>query len=225
MARILITAGPTRQYLDPVRYLSNASSGKMGAALAAAVLAAGHEVVVVSGPVAVVYPEGCQVLPVTTTEEMLERTREQFRNCQGVIAAAAPCDFRPTDVAKHKLRKSDMRGDGRANSSLILELVETPDILAALGEQKSSSQWSVGFALETESPSELQSPIERAVAKLYRKRCDLIVLNGVAAIDSAENQVRVLDSSGAVVEQLAGNKSLVAEGIFNVILERLVHAD
>ena len=125
MARILITSGPTRQYLDRVRYLSNASSGRMGQALAAAAVEAGHEVVVVSGPVGVRYPAAAKVIPVVSTEEMLAECLKVFPACDGLIAVAAPCDYRPRTVADGKIRKT-----GRP---LEIELVETPDIVARLG--------------------------------------------------------------------------------------------
>ena len=141
MSRILITSGPTRQYLDPVRYLTNASSGRMGAALAAAAIEAGHEVIVVSGPVEVDYPEKAEVISVVSTEEMLEACLKNFPACEGLIAAAAPCDYRPIAVAKKKIRKT--------GNALNLKLVETPDVVAALGDTK-SFQWMVAFALETE---------------------------------------------------------------------------
>ena len=108
MSRILITSGPTRQYLDPVRYLTNASSGRMGAALAAAAIEAGHQVVVVSGPVEVAYPAGAEVIPVVSTEEMLAACRKVFPGCDGLIAVAAPCDYRPAAVAR---RRSARRAD------------------------------------------------------------------------------------------------------------------
>ena len=109
MARILITSGPTREYLDPVRYLSNASSGRMGAALAVAALAAGHEVVIVSGPVEVQYPEAAEVVPVVSTREMLDACREQFTRCDGLIATAAPCDYgrRSTRITRSRRRVTD----------------------------------------------------------------------------------------------------------------------
>jgi len=99
MASILITSGPTRQYLDPVRYLTNASSGRMGAALAAAALRRGHRAVVVAGPSEVDYPPECELHRVETTEQMLETCLRLFRSCDGLIAAAAPCDYRPTTIA------------------------------------------------------------------------------------------------------------------------------
>src|SRR5262245_15178857 len=105
MARILITSGPTRQYLDPVRYLTNASSGRMGRALAEAALQLGHQVVVVSGPVSVSYPAAAEVRQIISTEELLAVCQELFPDCDGAIGAAAPCDYRPVRVAEHKISK------------------------------------------------------------------------------------------------------------------------
>jgi phosphopantothenoylcysteine decarboxylase/phosphopantothenate--cysteine ligase len=210
MARILITSGPTRQYLDPVRYLTNASSGRMGRELAAAALALGHEVLVVSGPVSVEYPAGAEVRQVVSTEELLAACQELFPQCDGVIGAAAPCDYRPLRVEEHKIAKT--------GQPLVLNLVETPDVMATLGAAKRSGQWLVGFALETEDQR------FRALTKLIKKSCDLIVLNGTAAIDAADNQVELLDKSGAVVAAFAGSKQSVARGILAVIHERLVRS-
>lgn len=152
--RILITSGPTRQYLDPVRYLTNASSGRMGSALAEACLAAGHEALVVSGPVDVAYPAAVEVVPVISTEEMLEACLDAFPTCDGLIGAAAPCDYRPIRVAPHKLAKT--------GGALKLHLVETPDVVALCGAIK-EHQWIVAFALET------QDQRMRALQKLERK--------------------------------------------------------
>ena len=210
MARILITSGPTRQYLDPVRYLTNASSGRMGRALAEAALAAGHEVVVVSGPVAVEYPSQAKVLPVISTEELLETCQREFPHCDGVIGAAAPCDYRPVQVESKKIAKT--------GQPLELHLVETPDVMASLGATKRPGQWLVGFALETDDQR------FRALVKLEKKSCDLMVLNGPAAMDSLDNQVEVLDETGEVIAALDGSKEEVARGILRVIDERLISA-
>ena len=207
MARILLTSGPTREYLDPVRYLSNASSGRMGRALAAAALAAGHEVVIVSGPVEVDYPAGAEVIRVVSTQEMLDACLAAFARCDGVIGVAAPCDYRPARVSAQKLSKT-----GR---SLRLELSETPDIVAALAAQR-TPQWIVAFALETGDGR------ARALKKLYEKHCDLIVLNGPEAIHRDRTEVEVLDPGGNVLASLSGAKDQVAEGVFRIIEERLV---
>ena len=125
MAKIVITSGPTRQYLDPVRYLTNASSGRMGAALAGAAIANGHQVTIISGPVQVEYPKDAHVIQVITTDDMLQATRIAFENADGLIGAAAPCDYMPTHVQPEKMSKT-----GR---DVMLQLIETPDIVATLG--------------------------------------------------------------------------------------------
>jgi len=209
MARILITSGPTREYLDPVRYLTNASSGRMGRALAAAALGAGHEVVVVSGPVEIQYPAGAKVISVVSTEQMLAACVAEFPLCDGLIGAAAPSDYRPIRAARHKLR--------RTGGPLRLELHETPDVIATLALSK-ASRWIVAFALETEDKH------IRALQKLQRKRCDLIVLNGPAAIHSSNTEVEILDPQGNVLAKLSGTKEHVARGIRDLIDQRLIRA-
>ena len=106
--RILLTSGPTRQYIDPVRYISNASSGRMGCCLAEAFIDLGHEVVIVSGPVAIDYPPQATVVPVVSTEDMLAAAAEEFANCQGMVGVAAPCDYRPVVVAESKIKKYEI---------------------------------------------------------------------------------------------------------------------
>ncbi len=207
MARILITSGPTRQYLDPVRYLTNASSGRMGRALIAAALAAGQEVVVVSGPVDVDYPPQAEVIPIVSTEEMLDACQKLFPGCDGLIAVAAPCDYRPMEVALHKMK--------RTGRPLLLELVETPDVVAALGAMK-TSQWIVAFALETHDKH------MRALQKLERKKCDLVVVNSPTSIHGPDTEAEVIDPSGAVLASLSGGKDQVAVEIFRIIQDRLI---
>ena len=207
MARILITSGPTRQYLDPVRYLTNGSSGRMGAALAEAALTLGYDVTLVSGPVEVRYPSSARVVPVVSTEEMLAVCREEFDSCDGLIGAAAPCDYRPVHVETNKIAKT--------GHPLELHLIETEDIVATLGAEK-GTRWVVGFALETEDHR------LRALAKLERKHCDLIVSNSVTAMDSLDNEIEILDPTGTVLKQVAGSKRMVADEILGVIAGRLI---
>jgi phosphopantothenoylcysteine decarboxylase/phosphopantothenate--cysteine ligase len=207
VSRILITSGPTRQYLDPVRYLTNASSGRMGRALAEAMIERGHEVVVVTGPVEVEYPAAAEVVPVVSTEEMLEACQRIFPSCQGAIGVAAPCDYRPVRVASGKIQKT--------GQPLELHLIETPDVIATLGLTK-RDQWLVGFALETDDQR------LRALAKLEKKHCDLMVLNGPEAMHAAETRVEILDARGDVIETLSGGKELVARGIAATIDRRLI---
>ncbi len=208
MARILITSGPTREYLDPVRYLTNASSGRMGCSLAQAALDRGHQVVIVSGPVSIDYPAGIEVHRVITTEEMLEACRRVFPLCDGLIGVAAPCDYRSRQVAADKIHKT--------GQPLVLELIETPDIVATLASEKRAGQWIVGFALETEDAH------FRAVTKLQKKKCDLVVLNGPQAMHARETQVEIINPAGDVVASLTGMKEEVSQGIVAVIAERLI---
>ncbi|MEN6406694.1 MAG: phosphopantothenoylcysteine decarboxylase [Thermoguttaceae bacterium] len=207
MSRILITSGPTRQYLDPVRYLSNASSGRMGAALASAAADLGHQVIVVSGPVDLAYPSGVDVVPVVSTEDMLAACRKVFPECDGLIAAAAPCDYRPKTVATEKIHKT--------GGLFCLDLVETPDIVASLAAAKKPSQWIVAFALETDDPH------RRAMQKLERKNADLIVLNGPAAIDADKTCVEALDRDGRLAGWFDGDKPTVARELIALIERRL----
>jgi phosphopantothenoylcysteine decarboxylase/phosphopantothenate--cysteine ligase len=207
MSKILITSGPTRQHLDPIRYLTNASSGRMGAALAAAAIEDGHEVVVVSGPVQVEYPDEAEVIPVVSTEEMLEACLAAFPRCDGLIGVAAPCDYRPVTVAASKIRKT--------GGPLQVHLVETPDVVATLGSVK-QAQWMVAFTLETEDHR------IRAMHKLERKSCDLVVVNGPGVLNSPETSVEVIDRQGAILGAFAGSKRQVAREILRVIRERLM---
>jgi phosphopantothenoylcysteine decarboxylase / phosphopantothenate---cysteine ligase len=205
--RVLITAGPTREYLDDVRYLSNASSGRMGYALAEAVLAAGHDVVLVTGPVGLAPPEGADVRHVETTDQLLAACHAVWSNCDGVIATAAVCDYRPRARFPGKLAKTGV--------SLELELVETADVLAELGRQK-GSRWIVGFALESEEFAHVN-----ALRKLKDKNCNAIVLNRPTAIGAEDNTVEVIDPAGQSVAHYTGSKRSVADQLWSWIAGHL----
>jgi phosphopantothenoylcysteine decarboxylase/phosphopantothenate--cysteine ligase len=179
----------------------------MGAALAAAAIEAGHQIVVVSGPVDVEYPCTAKVVSVVSTEEMLAAARREFESCDGLIGAAAPCDYRPERVESHKIAKT--------GEPLMLRLVETDDVVATLGAAK-GRRWVVGFALETDDHR------LRALAKLERKCCDLMVSNSVEAISALDNRVEILDPAGNVLADAAGSKEAVAREILAVIDERLI---
>lgn len=210
MAHILITSGPTRQYIDPVRYLTNASSGQMGACLAQACLALGHDVTIVSGPVSVDYPQEARVISVLTTDEMLQASIDTFPAVDGVIGAAAPCDYTPFIVSDQKIKKT---GNG-----LTLRLTETPDVIATLGCSKTDQQWVVGFALETDDQR------FRALRKLEEKCCDLIVLNGPTAMNSPDNEIEILDAQGEIVMTFRGSKQDVANTIMKTIEQTLIRS-
>ena len=205
--RILITAGPTREYLDDVRFLSNASSGKMGYALAEAAIAAGHQVVLVSGPVSLEPPVGCEFHAVETTSQMYDTCVQHFPDCDGVIGAAAVCDYRPRERHAGKLSKT--------GQPIVVELIENPDILAELGRRK-ERRWVVGFALEA------QNPRENALRKLRAKECDAIVLNHPSAIGAQSNRVELIDKSGQTVAAWDAGKAEIARLLVAWITANLV---
>lgn len=208
MARILLTAGPTRAAIDDVRFLTNASSGRMALAIAKAARAAGHDVTVVSGPVAVAYPPGVEVVRVTTTAEMLAACLEHLPRVEGVIAAAAPCDFQPVERISGKIPRRGTR--------LVLRLEPTVDVIATVARKARGRQWMVAFALEPEADP------RRALEKITTKRCDLIVVNDLSAIDAATTAVTVYDRSHARVGDTAGTKAAVARWLIRLIEKRLM---
>ena len=163
---VVVTAGPTREALDPVRFLTNRSSGRMGYAIAEAALARGANVTLVSGPVSLAEPEGAEMVAVNTTDDLLHAVTEHAQTADILIQAAAPSDFAPLTVAEEKISK-------RADEGLTLELVQTPDVAAAVGRTKRAGQTFVGFAAET------SRDIARAREKLHKKNLDLIALNDV----------------------------------------------
>lgn len=163
--RVLVTAGPTREALDPVRFLSNHSSGKMGYAIAARAALRGAEVTLVSGPTALPVPEGVTRVDVVSARQMYDAVLSRADVQDIIVKAAAVGDYRPASEAEEKLKKSD--------DDLSVPLVRNPDILAALGAQKRAGQRLCGFAMET------QNLIENAADKLRRKNCDLLVANSL----------------------------------------------
>ncbi len=196
--RVLITAGPTREYLDDVRYLSNGSSGRMGYAIAQAALQQGWQVVLVSGPVELSAPPGCEFHQVITTAQMKDACERLFPHCDGVIATAAVCDYKPVQRVTGKMKK--------IGGPITVEMIETDDVLAELGKTK-GHRWVLGFALEA------QNPRENALQKLRRKNCDWIVLNSPEAIGSEENSVELISSTGETVGNWSGPKSRIATAL------------
>ena len=183
--RVLITAGPTQEALDPVRYLTNHSSGKMGYSLAQAALDMGAEVTLISGPVQLTAPKGVRFYPVTTAKEMFDAVCAHCDTADFIIKAAAVGDYRPLYVSEQKIKKDGER--------LHVEFVKNPDILAYLGEHKRPHQIICGFAMET------QNLLENAQAKLENKHCDMIVANDLhtegAGFQSDTNSATILDRS------------------------------
>ena len=163
---------------------------------------------VVSGPVEVDYPLAAEVHPVVSTEEMLEVASRLFEECDGAIGAAAPCDYRPVIVQENKIAKT--------GEPIELHLIETPDVLATLGANKTDRQWAVAFALETEDQR------FRALTKLEKKNCQMVVLNGPEAMNAASNHVEVLGPTGDLLATLKGTKENVARGILALIHSELI---
>ena len=184
--RVLITAGPTREPIDPVRYLSNRSSGKMGYALAQAATEAGHQVTLISGPVAIAAPEGVSLIKIETAQQMSDAVQAQIGEADAAVFAAAVADYRPALVADQKIKKHD--------SELTLQLERTPDILGSARSVFGFKGVLVGFAAETEKL------VEHAQSKLTRKGCDMIVANDVSqagiGFDSDNNAVTLLCRDG-----------------------------
>lgn len=205
---ILITAGPTREPIDPVRFLSNRSSGKMGYELAAAFAHAGHTVLLVSGPTALDVPNHVDFLPVETAAEMHDAVKNHLGRMEMAIFAAAVADYTPAAVAPEKLKKS-------ANT-LTLEFVKTPDILGSTRSPLGFAGTLVGFAAETEN---LET---NAREKLARKGCDLIIANDVSkpgiGFDSDQNEVVLVFPDHSEKLPLATKHDL-AHQLVQVLLE------
>ena len=205
--KILITAGPTREYIDPVRFITNRSSGKMGYALAEAAVARGFETILVTGPVELPAPEGAQVVRIESAAEMAVAVKRLAPECGAVVMAAAVADYRPVKILEHKLKKTP--GD------MTLRLERTEDILASLGEMKRSGQVLVGFAAETDDL------LASAKQKLTHKNLDWIAANKVCDGFGADtNKVMLLGRGGEVVELPLAPKPEVAEKILENIFGR-----
>ncbi|MFO7821703.1 MAG: bifunctional phosphopantothenoylcysteine decarboxylase/phosphopantothenate--cysteine ligase CoaBC [Lentisphaeria bacterium] len=199
--RLVVTAGPTRENLDPVRFLTNRSSGKMGYAVAEAASAMGFETVLISGPVNLPLPANCEVLKVSTAAEMNEAVMREFGKAEALVMCAAVADFTPAEKAVNKLKKG-------AVDSLQLSLQRTPDILANVAEIKTGAQTVIGFAAES------GDPIPEARRKLAEKRLDLVVANDISRDDigfgSQDNEVTLVsDGESEKLPRLAKIKLAV----------------
>lgn len=182
LLHFLITAGPTREYLDSVRFLTNASSGKMGYACAAAAVRRGHKVTLISGPVHLTRPQGAKLVSVVSAADMAEAVARHFPACDCVIMTAAVCDYRPKNPLRRKLRKDA--------SNMLLELERTDDILAGLGKAK-GDKILIGFAVQDHAAR------RNARRKLREKNLDAIVLNRPAAFMADKADVEILPRRGA----------------------------
>jgi len=185
--KMIVTAGPTVEPIDPVRFISNYSTGRMGYEIAREAVRAGFDVCLVSGPVSLPAPEGAEVISVTTAEEMEEKLQERLDGCACLVMSAAVCDFRPGKREGSKIKKKD---------ALALELVRTPDILKGIGRRRGMLK--VGFALETEDA------LTNGLGKLKDKALDIVVINtkspDTEVFGDVEASYTIADSSGRVAE-------------------------
>ena len=202
--RFLITAGPTREPIDPVRYLSNRSSGKMGYAIAQAALEAGHDVVLISGPVMIGPPERVKLISVSTSDEMFEVVQQRVAECDILVMCAAVADYKPAKVLKTKIKKS--------TNTFSLELIATRDILASIPQDRSFIV--VGFAAET---NDLET---NALQKLREKGCDIVVANDVSRADSGmesdENEVIIFFRDAEKRQISRAPKKVIAHALIKI---------
>jgi phosphopantothenoylcysteine decarboxylase/phosphopantothenate--cysteine ligase len=192
---ILITAGGTREYIDPVRYISNASTGKMGYALARAAVKAGHTVTLVTAPTPLKPPAGAKVIDVVTSGQMLKTVKAEFDRCDCLIMAAAVSDYKPATSSAYKIKKEQ--------AEMILKLMPTQDILKWAGQHKKKHQIVVGFALED------KDVFQNAEKKLADKHLDMIVANEPAAIaaDTSTIHIKTPDTDWQTFENIRKSAS------------------
>lgn len=200
--RILVTAGPTREYFDSVRFISNASSGRMGFGVATEAARRGHGVTLVAGPVELPDPNGVDVIHVVSAEQMFEACTLRFVECDAAVMAAAVCDDRPVRRLGRKRK--------RQNSARAVELRSTEDICAHLGRIK-GERILVGFAMEDHNHR------KNAEIKLRRKRCDAIVLNRLDALGADTAQVEILRADTGWSGRFSGSKTRIAVAIVDLV--------
>lgn len=201
--QVLITAGPTWEYLDEVRFLSNPSTGLMGMELARACQKLGAGVTVVCGPTHLQAPPGIALIPVVSAQEMLEAVSERFEQCDVFIASAAVSDYRPVKREQGKVKKGPEK--------IVVEFVLNPDVLKAMGARRRDDQIIVGFSLET------ANEIDNARRKLVEKRCDLMVVNTPQHFGQAKEFVRIINDRGLVAELPPSTKAKVAEAVVDLV--------
>jgi phosphopantothenoylcysteine decarboxylase/phosphopantothenate--cysteine ligase len=203
---ILITAGPTREPIDEVRFITNASSGRMGYAVAAAAAARGHEVTLLSGPVNLDAPAGARVIPFVTVEDLRALLGEWFARCDALVMAAAVGDFTVGGPVLGKLKRS--------GGAIRLDLLPTPDLLAEAARRRRPGQTIVAFAVEPGDPRQVQ---QRAMAKLADKSADFIVANTPAAMAAPDSLACILGPDGPVLDWATRPKDDLAREIVDLV--------
>ena len=209
--RIIVTAGPTREYIDDVRFISNASSGRMGfsVAVAAAAAGAGHEVTLLAGPVALPDPPGCEVVRFVSVEDLRAALAERFGACDALVMTAAVGDFRPERRVAGKIP--------RAGGPVTVRLLPTEDVLAAVTAGRRAGQVVVAFAVESLPPAQAQA---KALAEMQSKGADFVVVNGPEAMEADQSQACVLGPEGVALEWAARPKDELARQIVRLVEER-----
>lgn len=202
--RFVVTAGPTREAIDPVRFISNRSSGKMGYAIAEAALARKHQVTLIFGPAAIAPPNGAKLVPITTSDELYAAVRRALRDCDVFVMCAAVSDYKPAQVSPHKMKKR--RG------AFALKLIPTRDILASLPKRR--RYLVIGFAAETHDLT------KNAQKKLRAKNCDAIVANDVSGsevgMESDENEVTIFFRDGKKEKISRASKKKIARELVKI---------
>jgi phosphopantothenoylcysteine decarboxylase/phosphopantothenate--cysteine ligase len=205
--RFVVTAGPTREPIDPIRFLSNRSSGKMGYAIATAALEDGNDVVLISGPVSLPPPNGVKLLNVITSDEMNDAVQRAVEDCDVLVMCAAVTDYKPRRVAKQKMKKRD--------KGILLDLIPTRDVLKSLPNKR--DYLVVGFAAETNALE------NHAREKLRHKNCDIIVANDVSdpaiGMESNENAVTIFFRDGKMKKISRSSKQTIARRLLKIILK------
>jgi phosphopantothenoylcysteine decarboxylase/phosphopantothenate--cysteine ligase len=207
--RFVVTAGPTREPIDPVRFLSNRSSGKMGYAIAEAALEAGHEVALISGPACIPPPAGAEFISIRTSDELYDSVQRAVKECDVLVMCAAVADYKPAVLAPQKMKKE--------KQPFALELIPTRDILASL-PKKNRGYFVVGFAAETH---DLEA---NARKKLSAKNCDMIVANDVSGsesgMESDENAVTIFFPDGEMKAISRAKKKIIARELVKIISKK-----
>ncbi|MDR0822920.1 MAG: hypothetical protein LBN20_03960 [Endomicrobium sp.] len=200
--KFLILSGPTREYIDPVRFISNDSSGKMGKALAQAIIKRKHNVIFITGQAAILPnpSRSIKIVKVISADDMFAALKKNFKTADIIISAAAVSDFKPQTFSKNKIKKD--------KQILTLKLIKNPDIIAYCGKNK-KKQVIAGFALET------QNLIKNAQKKLKEKNLDLIIANSKEALGASKNSAHIINSDGKIISIQNSNKNKIADKIIN----------
>ncbi len=204
--RVVITAGPTREHIDSVRFITNASSGKMGYAIAAAAAAAGHEVTLLAGPVSLAAPAGCTIVPFVSVDDLRKAMEKHFPACDALVMTAAVGDFRPEKLLPGKIR--------RADGPITIRLIPTEDVLAGVSKSRRAGQRIIGFAVEEGTPAEIEA---KARCEMAAKGSDLTVVNTPAAMSADRSLACILSRDAVLLSWATRPKEELAREIVKLL--------